>query len=95
MLLQQMQNKCGGQNKEKTSQIQTAEAAFERNLCLLRDIEAAEKSLQIRIHSYLPPEVVSLETLYWTSVEDYIPKWKQFLLGKAPCPMGTENQNET
>ncbi|XP_019482053.1 PREDICTED: uncharacterized protein C3orf14-like isoform X2 [Hipposideros armiger] len=94
MLLQQMENKVGDQNKEKASQIQAAETAFKRNLSLLKDIEAAEKSLQTRIHLLPPPEVVSLETLYWASVEEYIPKWEQFLLGRAPYPIGVENQNE-
>ncbi|XP_070247766.1 centrosomal protein 15 [Myotis yumanensis] len=93
-LLQQMESKFEDQNKEKASQIQAAEAAFKRNLSLLKDIEAAEKSLQTRSHSLPPPEVVSLETLYWASVEEYIPKWEQFLLGRAPYPIGVENQNE-
>ncbi|KAM7063912.1 centrosomal protein 15 isoform 1-T7 [Molossus nigricans] len=93
-LLQQMKSKFGDQNKEKASQIQAAETAFKRNLSLLKDIEAAEKSLQTRIHPLPPPEVVSLETLYWASVEDYLPKWEQFLLGRAPHPIAVETQNE-
>ncbi|KAK1332256.1 hypothetical protein QTO34_006928 [Cnephaeus nilssonii] len=127
-LLQQMKSKVGDQNKEKASQIQAAEAAFKRNLSLLKDIEAAEKSLQTRSRPLPPPELVSLEvrilrnkepyfahsshlettvllnpgrqyaltgkTLYWASVEEYIPKWEQFLLGRAPYPIGVENQNE-
>ncbi|XP_036286558.1 uncharacterized protein C3orf14 homolog [Pipistrellus kuhlii] len=92
--LQQRKSKLGDQNKEKASQTQAAEAAFKRNLSLLKDIEAAEKSLQIRSHPLPPPEVVSLETLYWASVEEYIPKWEQFLLGRAPHPIGVENQDE-
>ncbi|XP_055985031.1 centrosomal protein 15 kDa [Sorex fumeus] len=87
MLLQQMENKFEDQNKEKTSQVKAAETAFERNLNLLKDIDVAEKSLQTRIHSSIPPEVVSLETLYWASVKEYIPKWEQFLLGRAQHPM--------
>lgn len=94
MLLQQMKNKFGEQNKEKASQIPAAETAFKRNLSLLKDIEAAEKSLQTRLHLPVPPELVSLETLYWASVEEYIPKWEQFLLGRASYPIGVENQNE-
>ncbi|XP_023475930.1 centrosomal protein 15 isoform X3 [Equus przewalskii] len=69
MLLQQMENKFGDQNKEKASQMQAAETAFKRNLSLLK-------------------------TLYWASVEEYIPKWEQFLLGREPYPIGVENQNE-
>nr|KAF6334875.1 hypothetical protein mPipKuh1_001826 [Pipistrellus kuhlii] len=61
--LQQRKSKLGDQNKEKASQTQAAEAAFKRNLSLLKDIEAAEKSLQIRSHPLPPPEVVSLESL--------------------------------
>ncbi|XP_024906605.1 uncharacterized protein C3orf14 homolog isoform X1 [Pteropus alecto] len=61
MLLQQMESKFGDQNKEKASQIQAAETAFKRNLSLLKDIEAAEKSLQTRIQPLPLPEVVSLE----------------------------------
>lgn len=34
------------------------------------------------------------QTLYWASVEEYIPKWEQFLLGRAPYPIGVENQIE-
>ncbi|XP_014409332.2 uncharacterized protein C3orf14 homolog isoform X1 [Camelus ferus] len=94
ILLQQMEDKLGGQNKEKASQMQAAETAFKRNLSLLKDIEAAEKSLQTRIQPLPRPEVVSLETLYWASVEEYIPKWEQFLLGRSPYPIGVENQNE-
>ncbi|XP_008068010.1 uncharacterized protein C3orf14 homolog isoform X2 [Carlito syrichta] len=94
MLLQQMENKFGNQNTEKASQLQAAETAFKRNLSLLKDIEEAEQSLQSRIHRLPRPEVVSLETRYWASVEEYIPKWEQFLLGRAPYPIGVENQNE-
>uniref|UniRef100_A0A8C7AWG9 Centrosomal protein 15 n=1 Tax=Neovison vison TaxID=452646 RepID=A0A8C7AWG9_NEOVI len=94
MLLQQMENKFIDENKGKASQMQAAETAFKRNLSLLIDIEAAENSLQTRIHPIPSPEVVSLETLYWASVEEYIPKWEQFLLGRAPYPIGVENENE-
>lgn len=34
------------------------------------------------------------QTLYWASVEEYIPKWEQFLLGRAPYPACSENGNE-
>ncbi|XP_010588006.1 centrosomal protein 15 [Loxodonta africana] len=94
MLLQQMKNKYGDQNTDKASQSQAAETAYKRNLSLLNDIEAAAKSLQTRIHPLPRPEVVSLEARYWASVKEYIPKWEQFLLGKAPYPIGAENQNE-
>ncbi|XP_002713328.1 centrosomal protein 15 [Oryctolagus cuniculus] len=94
MLLQKMARKFGGQNTEKAPQVQAAETAFKRNRSLLKDIETAEKSLQTRIHPLPRPEVVSLETRYWASVEEYIPKWEQFLLGRAPYPVGVESQKE-
>ncbi|XP_004018399.2 centrosomal protein 15 kDa [Ovis aries] len=94
MLLQRMENKPEDQNKGRASQTQAAKAALQRNVSLLKDIEAAEKSLQTRIHPVLPPEVAALETLYWASVEEYIPKWEQFLLGRAPYPASSENGNE-
>ncbi|XP_006862159.1 PREDICTED: uncharacterized protein C3orf14 homolog [Chrysochloris asiatica] len=94
MLLQQMENKFGVQNTEKASQIQAEEAAYKRNRNLLNDLEAAEKSFQTRMHSRPRPEVVSLEVHYWASVEEYLPKWRQFLLGRALYPIGVENENE-
>lgn len=94
MLLQRMENKPEDQNKGRASQTQAAKAALQRNVSLLKDIEAAEKSLQTRIHPVLPPEVAALETLYWASVEEYIPKWEQFLLGRTPYPASSENGNE-
>ncbi|XP_010604882.1 uncharacterized protein C3orf14 homolog [Fukomys damarensis] len=94
LLLHQMENKFGDQNTDKASQLQAAKTAFQRNLSLLKDIEAAEKSLQSKIHPHPPSQVASLETRYWASVEEYIPKWEQFLLGQAPYPIGVENQNE-
>lgn len=75
MLLQQTESKFGDQNKEKVYQSQTVETAFKRNLSLLKDIDAAEKSLQTQIHPLPLPKVISLEILYWASVE-YIPKWE-------------------
>uniref|UniRef100_A0A8C6E602 Centrosomal protein 15 n=1 Tax=Moschus moschiferus TaxID=68415 RepID=A0A8C6E602_MOSMO len=94
MLLQRMENKSEDQNKGKASSTQAAKAALQRNVRLLKDIEAAEKSLQTRIHPVLPSEVAALETLYWASVEEYIPKWEQFLLGRALYPASSKNGNE-
>ncbi|XP_037703409.1 uncharacterized protein C3orf14-like [Choloepus didactylus] len=94
MILQQMDNRFGDQNLDKASQMQATETAYNRNLSLVNVIEAAEKSLQTRIHPLSQPEVVSLETHYWASVEEYIPKWEKFLLGKAPYPIGFENQKK-
>ncbi|CAH7350714.1 3830406C13Rik [Phodopus roborovskii] len=94
MLLQKMKNNFGDQNTERACLLQATETASKRNLRLLQDIEAAEKSLQTRLKPHPQPAVRSLETRYWASVEEHVPKWEQFLLGKAPYPVGGENQNE-
>ncbi|XP_059130205.1 centrosomal protein 15 kDa isoform X1 [Peromyscus eremicus] len=94
MLLQKMKNNFGDQNTERACLLQATETASKRNLSLLQDIEAAEKSLQARLKPRPQPAVRSLETRYWASVEEHVPKWEQFLLGRAPYPIGGENENE-
>nr|XP_021496427.1 uncharacterized protein C3orf14 homolog isoform X5 [Meriones unguiculatus] len=32
---------------------------------------------------------------YWASVEEHVPNWEQFLLGRAQNPIGGEKQSET
>ncbi|XP_074813471.1 centrosomal protein 15 isoform X1 [Natator depressus] len=59
------------------------------------DIEAAEKRLQARVHLQPHPDIVKLETLYWASVEESIPKWEQFLLGRAQTPVGFKKKKST
>ncbi|XP_065264672.1 centrosomal protein 15 isoform X1 [Emys orbicularis] len=95
VLLQQMENHLGDKKTEKTSQTQAADAAYKRNAALLNDIEAAEKRLQVRIHLQPHPDIVNLETLYWASVEESIPKWEQFLLGRAQLPVGFKKKKST
>ncbi|XP_052590091.1 uncharacterized protein C3orf14 homolog isoform X2 [Peromyscus californicus insignis] len=94
MLLQKRKNNFGDQNTERACLLQATETASKRNLSLLQDIEAAEKSLQARLKPRPQPAVCSLETRYWASVEEHVPKWEQFLLGRAPYPIGGENENE-
>ncbi|XP_073207077.1 centrosomal protein 15 isoform X2 [Lepidochelys kempii] len=36
-----------------------------------------------------------LSTLYWASVEESIPKWEQFLLGRAQMPVGFKKKKST
>ncbi|XP_052046298.1 uncharacterized protein C3orf14 homolog isoform X1 [Apodemus sylvaticus] len=94
MLLQKMKNKFGDQNAERTSLLQATEIASRRNLQLLQDIDAAEKAFQTKLIPHPQPVVLSLETRYWASVEEHVPKWEPFLLGRALYPVRTENQNE-
>ena len=72
--------------------MQAAETASTGNLSLSHAIEAAAKSLQTWIHPVPPPVVVSLEIIYWASIEECFPKWERFLLGKALYPIPVENE---
>nr|XP_021496419.1 uncharacterized protein C3orf14 homolog isoform X1 [Meriones unguiculatus]XP_021496420.1 uncharacterized protein C3orf14 homolog isoform X1 [Meriones unguiculatus]XP_021496421.1 uncharacterized protein C3orf14 homolog isoform X1 [Meriones unguiculatus]XP_021496422.1 uncharacterized protein C3orf14 homolog isoform X1 [Meriones unguiculatus]XP_021496423.1 uncharacterized protein C3orf14 homolog isoform X1 [Meriones unguiculatus] len=95
MLLQKMKNKFGDQNTQRASLLQSTETASKRNRSLLLDIDAAEKSLQTRLTPHPQPAVLSLEARYWASVEEHVPNWEQFLLGRAQNPIGGEKQSET
>ncbi|XP_006267065.2 centrosomal protein 15 kDa isoform X2 [Alligator mississippiensis] len=95
VLLQQMENHLGNKETEKTWQAQAADAAYKRNAALLNDIEAVEKKLQARAHQLPHPDIVKLETVYWASVEEALPKWEQFLLGRAQTPVGFKKMNPT
>ncbi|XP_077181122.1 centrosomal protein 15 [Paroedura picta] len=96
VLLQQMENHLGDREAEKTWQMQEADAAHKRNVVLLNDIEAAGKKLQAKNHPHL--NIAILETLYWTKIEESIPKWEQFFLGRTQAPVGvrkTKQQSRT
>uniref|UniRef100_A0A8C5T1E4 Uncharacterized protein n=1 Tax=Laticauda laticaudata TaxID=8630 RepID=A0A8C5T1E4_LATLA len=71
--------------------------AFQKILCMLQDIEATAKNLQFREHLLLHPEILNLETLYWAKVEESIPKWEPFFLGRTQAPIVTliSNMNNT
>ncbi|XP_042310206.1 uncharacterized protein C3orf14 homolog [Sceloporus undulatus] len=90
VLLQQMESHSGDKEAEKTWQMQEADAAHKRNVVLLNDIEAAEKKLHSREHLLLHPDIVNLETLYWAKVEESIPKWEPFFLGRTQAPVGVK-----
>ncbi|KAH0630280.1 hypothetical protein JD844_013142 [Phrynosoma platyrhinos] len=90
VLLQQMESHHGDKEAEKTWQMQEADAAHKRNVVLLNDIEAAEKKLHSREHLLLHPDIVNLETLYWAKVEESIPKWEPFFLGRTQAPVGVK-----
>ncbi|XP_003223629.1 centrosomal protein 15 isoform X1 [Anolis carolinensis] len=90
VLLQQMESHRGDKEAEKTWQMQEADAAHKRNVVLLADIEAAEKKLHSREHLLLHPDIVNLETLYWAKVEEAIPNWEPFFLGKTQAPIGVK-----
>lgn len=94
MLLQKMKNKFGDQNTERASLLQATETASRRNLQLMQDIDAAQKAFQTQLIPHPQPVILSLETRYWASVEEHVPKWEPFLLGRALYLIGAENQNK-
>ncbi|KAI1234537.1 hypothetical protein IHE44_0003592 [Lamprotornis superbus] len=94
-LLQQMETYLRDKKTKKTWQTQAADAARKRNAALLNDIEAAEKRLQERMHLLQHPDTVKLETLYWASIKESLPKWEEFLLGRAEVPIGFKKMKAT
>uniref|UniRef100_UPI00398EBA7D centrosomal protein 15 n=1 Tax=Pristiophorus japonicus TaxID=55135 RepID=UPI00398EBA7D len=90
-LLQQMENQLEGQMNEKKLQAARFESANERNASLLKDLETAEENLRAGAHIHLHPTVSALETRYWASVEEQLPKWEQFLLGRTKSPVEVRN----
>ncbi|KAG9483613.1 centrosomal protein 15 [Eleutherodactylus coqui] len=72
---------------------QLSEAAHSRNRALLHDLRKAEKSLKKRSQVAPSSTIMELESQYWKSVEQELPKWEQFLLGKSQSPLGM-NRNQ-
>ncbi|XP_035759694.1 uncharacterized protein C3orf14 homolog [Egretta garzetta] len=50
----------------------------------LRLVKSVLSSVILTLH----PDTVKLETLYWASIKESLPKWEQFLLGRAEVPIG-------
>ncbi|XP_041815404.1 uncharacterized protein C3orf14 homolog isoform X2 [Chelmon rostratus] len=69
---------------QRRRQAKEAEAARRRNATLLQDLQRTEDRLRGK---QLPhPHLLALQTRYWASVEESIPVWEHFLLGKGPHP---------
>ncbi|XP_029287951.1 centrosomal protein 15 isoform X3 [Cottoperca gobio] len=69
---------------QRRQQAKESEAARHRNSTLLQDLQKIEDRLRGRP---LPrPALLAMETQYWASVEESIPAWEHFLLGKGPHP---------
>ncbi|XP_006001181.1 centrosomal protein 15 [Latimeria chalumnae] len=82
-LLQQVESQLEDQKNGKKLKAEESEAAHKRNVVLLHDLEKAEETLSVQARMLPHPDTVKLETRYWASVEEKLPKWEQFLLGKA------------
>nr|XP_015202657.1 PREDICTED: uncharacterized protein C3orf14 homolog isoform X2 [Lepisosteus oculatus] len=80
-LLQQMEDRYEKQKRKKQAYAVLSDGARERNAKILKDLQALEDRLSARPLPH--PDIVNLETQYWTSVEEKVPEWEQFLLGKV------------
>ncbi|XP_071770676.1 centrosomal protein 15 [Centroberyx gerrardi] len=89
-LLRQMESRREQLKSQRKQRIKESQAARERNARLLEDLQKLEERLRKR---RLPhPDVLALETRYWASVEEAIPAWEHFLLGKGPHPTDAPGQ---
>ncbi|XP_026535416.1 uncharacterized protein C3orf14 homolog isoform X4 [Notechis scutatus] len=79
VLLQQMESHLRDKDAEQAWHTQEADAAHQRNVSLLNDIEVAAKNLQFREHLLLHPEIVNLEI---TTSVNHRPDAEE----KKPCP---------
>ncbi|KAG7319224.1 hypothetical protein KOW79_017698 [Hemibagrus wyckioides] len=88
VLLQQMEICYEQQKAKKNHRATLSQAARERNAEILEDFQKAEERLQTR--RLLHPDVLNLQTRYWASVEQKLPEWESYLLGKSQAPMSEE-----
>ncbi|XP_062843016.1 centrosomal protein 15 isoform X2 [Trichomycterus rosablanca] len=97
VLLQQMENCYKQQKAKKKQQANMSQTARERNAKILEDCQKLKDRLRTR--PLLHPDVLSLQTQYWASVEQKLPEWESYLLGKGPAPVSDasphEGQNST
>ncbi|XP_036390084.1 uncharacterized protein C3orf14 homolog [Megalops cyprinoides] len=84
-LLKEMESQQEQHKNKKKQQTKVSEAARKRNAKLLKDLQEIENRLITRPLPH--PDIVSLETQYWAYVEEKIPEWESFLLGRGPSPL--------
>ncbi|KAL4655946.1 hypothetical protein GN956_G5498 [Arapaima gigas] len=87
VLLEQMEGEFERLKSKKRHLEASSRGAQGRNGELLKDVQKLQNRLRSR--TFLHPDVVSLESRYWASVEEKIPEWELFLLGKGAPPTGT------
>nr|XP_040060570.1 uncharacterized protein C3orf14 homolog isoform X2 [Gasterosteus aculeatus aculeatus] len=82
--LLQQRTEGSGEQLHRRRQAEECEAARRRNGALLQDLQQIEERLR---GTWLPPpHLLALETRYWASVEESLPAWEDFFLGKGPHP---------
>ncbi|XP_035004314.1 uncharacterized protein C3orf14 homolog isoform X1 [Hippoglossus stenolepis] len=89
-LLEEMGSRREQLNILRRQQVEEREAARHRNATLLQDLQKIEDGL--RGGKLTHPNLLALETRYWVSVEESIPAWEHFLLGKGPHPIDGPGQ---
>ncbi|CAN9512141.1 unnamed protein product [Ophioblennius macclurei] len=90
-LLQRMEAHRHLMTCQEEQQQKEAETARHRNVSLLQDLQKIEERLKGR---RLPaPSLLAMEMRYWASVEECVPAWEQFLLGKGPHPTDSREQS--
>ncbi|KGL83653.1 Uncharacterized protein C3orf14, partial [Tinamus guttatus] len=99
VLLQQMETYLGDKKTKKTWQTQAADAAHKRNAALLNEKKKNEREKEkekgsCRSRNWATVVLFSW-TLYWASVEESLPKWEHFLLGRAESPIGFKKMKST
>ncbi|KAJ7998943.1 hypothetical protein DPEC_G00210240 [Dallia pectoralis] len=82
VLLLQMESQYEQQRRTRKQQVMMSQVALERNAQLLQGLQEMENRHGTK---QLPhPEILTLETRYWASVEEKIPEWERFLLEFPP-----------
>ncbi|XP_017291115.1 uncharacterized protein C3orf14 homolog isoform X2 [Kryptolebias marmoratus] len=83
-LLEQMTVRRNQLIIQKEQQLKKREAARSRNTSLLQDLQKIEDCIRRRQMPH--PNLLAMETRFWVSVEEALPSWEPFLLGKGPHP---------
>ncbi|XP_074532775.1 centrosomal protein 15 [Halichoeres trimaculatus] len=92
-ILKQMESRREHLKSQTEKMLEESEAARQRNNALLQDMQQIEDRLRGR---HLPrPDLLALETRYWTYVEESIPAWENFFLGKGPHPTDSPEEAAT
>ncbi|XP_063283624.1 centrosomal protein 15 isoform X2 [Pelobates fuscus] len=81
-------------DERKAYRLETKEAHI-RNQSILQDLQIAEDRFKQMERSSPHPTVIHLEEHYWEFVEEELPKWEQFLLGKTSSPFGMKKKQQS
>ncbi|XP_053326197.1 uncharacterized protein C3orf14 homolog [Spea bombifrons] len=94
-LLEELSIRREERDNYTTERKRDAGAAHARNQAVLQDLQLVEQRLKNIVRSSPPSAIISLEKHYWEFVQAEIPKWEQFLLGKAEGPFDMKHQHRS